>query len=492
MAIKQMTLSQEISSGNKNFEVKGDIIVPDIKPDIVNIITSNANTYIYKEEISSGKIRVDGNIDAYIIYISDKGETRSIQTTLDFVETINDENAIEGKQVATNIRLDTLEARILNERKLSIEAKLCIDYQIKDKFSVEINTDFAELSNVEKRTEIVKLDSLVGENKIKTSVKDDLKLNTEEDAGEILKVNFTIENSEVKTSYNKVLAKAELNVQILYITENGKIRKCSANLPIMSFIDIENVAETNKCNVNYYMRNMLVKVNSKETHSIGFQAEFEVCCTALQSEEIMITKDMYSLSNDLELEEKNMKVCMENSINEEAIKINEKISIEKLEEVYSIQVIPKITSSIESGNVLNYEGEASVIVYYISNGNVNLAVKQVNISFVKKSSNSIMTSSLYTQNINYSVSGDDISLDIEIGIRSNNLITKDISYISKVTEKEETEKSEYNMFMYFVKSGDTIWKIAKRFKVKMEDIIKLNNLENPDKINIGDRLYIMK
>ena len=218
MAIKQMTLSQEISSGNKNFEVKGDIIVPDIKPDIVNIITSNANTYIYKEEISSGKIRVDGNIDAYIIYISDKGETRSIQTTLDFVETINDENAIEGKQVATNIRLDTLEARILNERKLSIEAKLCIDYQIKDKFSVEINTDFSELSNVEKRTEIVKLDSLVGENKVKTSVKDDLKLNTEEDAGEILKVNFTIENSEVKTSYNKVLAKAELNVQILYIT----------------------------------------------------------------------------------------------------------------------------------------------------------------------------------------------------------------------------------------------------------------------------------
>ena len=260
----------------------------------------------------------------------------------------------------------------------------------------------------------------------------------------------------------------------------------------MSFIDIENVAETNKCNVNYYMRNMLVKVNSKETHSIGFQAEFEVCCTALQSEEIMITKDMYSLSNDLELEEKNMKVCMENSINEEAIKINEKISIEKLEEVYSIQVIPKITSSIESGDMLNYEGEASVVVYYISNGNVNLAVKQVNISFVKKSSNSIMTSSLYPQNINYSVSGDDISLDIEIGIRSNNLITKDISYISKVTEKEETEKSEYNMFMYFVKSGDTIWKIAKRFKVKMEDIIKLNNLENPDKINIGDRLYIMK
>ena len=48
------------------------------------------------------------------------------------------------------------------------------------------------------------------------------------------------------------------------------------------------------------------------------------------------------------------------------------------------------------------------------------------------------------------------------------------------------------MFMYFVKPGDSIWKIAKKFKVCMNDIISINNIENPDKINVGDRLYIMK
>ena len=48
------------------------------------------------------------------------------------------------------------------------------------------------------------------------------------------------------------------------------------------------------------------------------------------------------------------------------------------------------------------------------------------------------------------------------------------------------------MFMYFVKQGDTIWEIAKKFRVCMEDIIKLNSLENPDRINIGDALYIMR
>ena len=142
MAIKQITLMQRVSSGNKKFEVSGDIIVPDIKPDIVSITTTNANTYIYKEEISTGKIRVDGNIDSYIIYISDSGETRSIQTTLDFVETINDEKAEENKRLLTGVKLEFLEAKVLNERKINITASLNIDYQIMEKENLSINMDF--------------------------------------------------------------------------------------------------------------------------------------------------------------------------------------------------------------------------------------------------------------------------------------------------------------------------------------------------------------
>ena len=191
MAIKQITLMQRVSSGNKKFEVSGDIIVPDIKPDIVSITTTNANTYIYKEEISTGKIRVDGNIDAYIIYISDSGETRSIQTTLDFVETINEWKRLKkNKRLLTGVKLEFLEAKVLNERKINITASLNIDYQIMEKENLSINMDFEEIGNVQRLTEKTKLACLIGENKVRTSVKEDLKLDGDEDAGEILKVRF--------------------------------------------------------------------------------------------------------------------------------------------------------------------------------------------------------------------------------------------------------------------------------------------------------------
>ena len=48
------------------------------------------------------------------------------------------------------------------------------------------------------------------------------------------------------------------------------------------------------------------------------------------------------------------------------------------------------------------------------------------------------------------------------------------------------------MVIYFVKPGDTIWKIAKKFRSTIEDIARVNGIENADKIYVGQQLYIPK
>ena len=69
---------------------------------------------------------------------------------------------------------------------------------------------------------------------------------------------------------------------------------------------------------------------------------------------------------------------------------------------------------------------------------------------------------------------------------------KKISVIESVEILEGKQDEDYKMFMYFVKPGDSVWNIAKKFKVCMDDIIELNKLEKPNKLNVGDRLYIMR
>ena len=64
--------------------------------------------------------------------------------------------------------------------------------------------------------------------------------------------------------------------------------------------------------------------------------------------------------------------------------------------------------------------------------------------------------------------------------------------ISCVEEDGEREEQDYSIVIYIVKKGDTLWNIAKEFGSTVDDIVNSNAIENPDVIQIGEKLYISK
>ena len=55
-------VNQIIGQKLDNVVVEGDMIVPDIKPDVLNTIGASGNVCIYKKEALDGKIRIDGSV----------------------------------------------------------------------------------------------------------------------------------------------------------------------------------------------------------------------------------------------------------------------------------------------------------------------------------------------------------------------------------------------------------------------------------------------
>ena len=68
----------------------------------------------------------------------------------------------------------------------------------------------------------------------------------------------------------------------------------------------------------------------------------------------------------------------------------------------------------------------------------------------------------------------------------------DVNIVNNITVEEYNNNNSNSLVIYFVKDGDTLWKIAKKFKSTMEEIATVNNIENIEKINVGDQLYIPK
>ncbi len=71
----------------------------------------------------------------------------------------------------------------------------------------------------------------------------------------------------------------------------------------------------------------------------------------------------------------------------------------------------------------------------------------------------------------------------------------DFDVITDIEEKDLPEgylDSLPSAAVYVVQCGDSLWKLAKRFNTTVEEIAKINDIEDPDIINVGDKLIILK
>ena len=82
----------------------------------------------------------------------------------------------------------------------------------------------------------------------------------------------------------------------------------------------------------------------------------------------------------------------------------------------------------------------------------------------------------------------DIKLDLEFNISLSN--TQTINVIQEINIDENRECERYSLIIYFVKPGDTLWNIAKKFRSTVENIVTINGIEDENKINVGQQLFI--
>ena len=81
-----------------------------------------------------------------------------------------------------------------------------------------------------------------------------------------------------------------------------------------------------------------------------------------------------------------------------------------------------------------------------------------------------------------------IDLMLNVGLQQN----VNLEIIEEINDSEIEDLQDYSIIIYIVKKGDTLWEIAKRFRSTVDDIVRVNGLDNANKIDVGEKLYIPK
>lgn len=492
-----VNVNKVICEKKEIINIQGDMIVPDSKPDILNTINTTGNACIYKKEIMDGKIRLDGNILTYIMYLADSenDSIRGLNTGLDFSETINIPELESGMNADVNPIVKFVECKVINGRKIGIKVTLEISIKVYSRDVVELVTDLSD-ENIQVLTQNMKVNSLVAMGETKAYVKENISIPGTDNLAEILSAQICLVDKDIKISYNKILAKSEAEIKITYLTENGEICKLQTRQPLVGFIDMHNIKEENICETNYMIRNVLIKPNSIEEHSIYVEIEVEISCMAYEEKEIRVIQDLYCPGQKMDFNKTIVNTITDKQCKKNVCNIREKVNIPELEKgtIVDVTVNPIINKENKINGKVLYEGDIELNFIFTDNSAVGVNIKKVVIPFEQTVENIAEKCKVET---NIEVNSQEfinqagiISANLDLNFDTDTYRSVTIPVINNIITTPEEELEDYSVVIYVVKKGDTLWKIAKKFGSTVDDIVRVNGIEKPDKLNVSEKIYI--
>ena len=498
---EDICINQLIGKKEEIFLIQDDEIVPDIKPDVLNIISSNGNVCIYKKEIQDGKIKFDGSIYIYTMYVADdeNASIKTISSSLDFSKTISLEGINENMQLKSSADIKNIDCKILNGRKINIQANVKIKVEVYSDESMEIVKNIEDISNLQKLNKNYNINLLLGSGTTKAHAKDTIQISVEDNLSEIAKAKVSIINQETKVSYNKVLAKADAEIKIVYITDEGKINSITAQMPVMGFIDIADVSEDNICEASYELKNILIKPNNASEHSIYVEVELGIDCFVYENKSIDIIEDLYSPTIGLKYEQKRAEIMQNKKQFNQICNIRKQKTISEIigKKICDVEVKPTIVNTQISDGKIIYEGELELVFLYLSPDGGRLESKSIIEDFSfdaivdNISLNYQINTNVYVLAQDFIVLPDE-SVDIKVDLSFMIELAKidNINIINNVEEDNINITERCSIVIYYTKLGDTLWNIAKRFGSTVGEIVRINEIENPDSLMPGEQLFI--
>lgn len=497
---ENLCVNKLVATKKELIMVEGDMIVPDSKPDILNTICTSGVVCIYKKEVQDDKIRIDGNINTYIMYMADdtNDRVRGLSTSLDFSENVQVANSKEGMTCKLEANLKSIEAKVINGRKVGIKAVIEVEIKLYSNEDVQIINSLQDADNVKMLKEDLMVNSLVGTGDTKIYAKDTIKIDSADNLAEILKAQVCICDKDIKVSYNKILTKSEAEIKIMYLTEDNRINTITARVPVVGFIDIPNVTEDNICDVDYEIKNMVLKPNSIEEHSIYVEIEIGVMASVYEERQINLIQDLYSPSENMEFNKKKITVLTNKRTTRETMQIREKVQLEGMDNrsIIDVDVQPIIEKETKTKNRIVYEGELE-LRFILSNSDLQVDTRTAKIPFdyaisdLEDGENVNSNMAIEVANQDFVVQdGGMVTANLDMLVNTDSYRNTNMSIIDEIQANGEREAEDYSILMYIVKKDDTLWKIAKRFGSTIDDIVRTNGIEDENRIDVGQKLFI--
>lgn len=485
-----------LKASNTQLTPDADIIVPDSKPDVGEVVLADVLPMINEKRVQKDYITVSGNIDYRILYLSDEKDSsprlKSINTRVPFTHQLEasgvDDSAFAGvKCDVVHVAFDAV-----NSRKINIKSVIDFECNIIKPTEFEAVVSAMEESVPCKNTP-VRYSSLCAfaENEFELS---GIFSAPSGIIGEILKVDTSVAGSEVSVSGGKLIAKGVSAVSVLYEDDNGSINSLEGEMPFTQVLSIDSVTEDMISEVEYSLSDMeysLCADDDGDMTSIEIRTVLNAEASVFDRRDEYVTEDLYSPEFELAVYSEKTIVSNISCDSFDDTSVKESISLSRPGEtvkIYNTTVKPYVDNVKTSGSSAEISGTADVYITCITSVDSDPVYTQKaeipfsrSVSIGKVLPNSQVSVLCRAENSVCTMTNP-ANAEVKFNLTFETKVT-DLSEISYVTDAEENtdvkidKSASPSIVIYFASKGEKLWDITKRYRTTAEKLSRANGVE---------------
>ena len=194
-----------------------DYNVPDVKPDIGRMIQNKGEVTVEEVRLNDGHAFVKGKLQADVLYVGEEdGRVYSLSAGVPVEETLNLDGIVNGDKLCLKWEIEDLSIHIIHSRKMNIRAVITFYASVDELTGIRLPVA-ADDENISVKKKQMCLLSLAVHKKDTLRLKEEVELvSNKPDIAELLWYTIEIRGLDLRPEEQKVKAKGELFIFVLY------------------------------------------------------------------------------------------------------------------------------------------------------------------------------------------------------------------------------------------------------------------------------------
>lgn len=449
---------------------------------ITKILTISAKPYVEKVETLNAEVKANGYVEYDLLAVLEDNTISSITEKSPFTM------VFESKEISNknyiDVKANVVEINNVSDENLSFNS--VINFQIFSVYTLPSIKCPEEREGVFVNTKEINFSTHVGN--VDYNFQIDFNENKDSKFNKVLYTSSSASIKNVVPANNYFIVNGDVFTTIVYQNEDGIIKSIVKENEFSEEVEVDGMNKDCSVNVRCLTKEIEV-VENLETKTFNFVVPINIKGEVFERQTCKTILDAYSLTNEVNL----TTTSFEDEVFSTTKQVNGSISTtatidENLEPIERVlAVVPNnvavINQIVKNGSLL-LEGIVNTNIIYNATDENNSEIL-----------NSFDIDVPYSLNINIEElkEGDDVFTDIaikDVSIKSKFgreleiFIDFKINYtvaanstgavVSEINVGEEKQKPDYTLEIYLTNNESSLWEVAKKLNVTIEDLIKQN------------------